>query len=178
MAPTRADHKWQAQEKQGFDASSFRIDWEKHRAFCPAGKESLSWTPAVDRCDNQVIKIKFSMRVLQALLSEGALYDGSAPHHFCPHPRAPSSLTGSQGTRKRSGILENLWRSVWHRRNDLARGPSLWHASQSLPGHAENASPAFDHCDGYQPGAYRCLVGWRTSGSHSHLGLRRFSSVS
>ena len=29
---------------------------------CPAGQQSASWTPAVDRYDNQVIKIKFSMK--------------------------------------------------------------------------------------------------------------------
>jgi len=62
IAPTRADHKWQAKEQQGFDASSFQIDWEAHKATCPAGRESLSWTPAVDRYDNQVIKIKFSIK--------------------------------------------------------------------------------------------------------------------
>jgi len=62
IAPTRADHKWQAKEKQGFDASSFPIDWDAQKATCPAGYESLSWTPAVDRYDNQVIKIKFSMK--------------------------------------------------------------------------------------------------------------------
>jgi len=62
IAPTRADHKWQAKEQQGFDESLFQIDWEAHKATCPAGRESLSWTPAVDRCDNQVIKIKFSMK--------------------------------------------------------------------------------------------------------------------
>ena len=62
IAPTRADHKWQAKAKQGFDASSFPIDWQAQKATCPAGCESLSWTPAVDRYDNQVIKIKFSMK--------------------------------------------------------------------------------------------------------------------
>ena len=62
LAPTRADHKWQAKEKHGFAASSFDIDWEAQQATCPAGQKSLSWTPAVDRYDNQVIKIKFSMK--------------------------------------------------------------------------------------------------------------------
>jgi transposase len=62
IAPTRADHKWQGKEKQGFDASSLQIDGEAHKARCPAEQESLSWTPAVDRYDNQVIKIKSSMR--------------------------------------------------------------------------------------------------------------------
>jgi len=62
IAPTRADHKWQAKEKQGFDTKSFHIDWDAQKATCPAGCESLSWTPAIDRYDNQVIKIKFSMK--------------------------------------------------------------------------------------------------------------------
>jgi transposase len=60
IAPTRADHKWQGKEQQGFDESLFQIDWEEQKVRCPAGQESLSWTPAVDRYDNQVIKIKFS----------------------------------------------------------------------------------------------------------------------
>jgi transposase len=59
IAPTRADHKWQGQANLGFDAASFPVDWAAQKVTCPAGKESLSWTPAVDRRDNQVIKIKF-----------------------------------------------------------------------------------------------------------------------
>ena len=62
IAPTRADHKWQAKEQQGFDASSFHIDWDAQKVTCPAGRESLSWTPAIDQYDNEVIKIKFSMK--------------------------------------------------------------------------------------------------------------------
>jgi transposase len=62
IAPTRADHKWQGKEKQGFDASRFQIDWDGQEATCPAGQQSASWTPAVDRYDNQVITIKFSMK--------------------------------------------------------------------------------------------------------------------
>jgi transposase len=62
IAPTRADNKWQATEKQGFDASSFSIDWQAHKAKCPAGQESISWTPAIDNHSNEVIKIKFSMK--------------------------------------------------------------------------------------------------------------------
>ena len=62
IAPTRADNKWQAKEKQGFDTSSFSIDWQTHKARCPAGQESISWTPAIDNHSNEVIKIKFSMK--------------------------------------------------------------------------------------------------------------------
>jgi transposase len=62
IAPTRADHKWQAKEKQGFDAASFPIDWQAQKARCPAGRESSSWTPTIDQHGNQVIRIKFSLK--------------------------------------------------------------------------------------------------------------------
>jgi len=62
IAPTRADHTWQAKEKQGFDASSFQMDWQGQKATCPAGHESSSWSPTLDRYNNQVIRIKFSVK--------------------------------------------------------------------------------------------------------------------
>src|SRR5258708_35256807 len=42
IAPTRADHKWQAKEQQGFVTTSFHIDCDAKKATCPAGCESLS----------------------------------------------------------------------------------------------------------------------------------------
>jgi transposase len=62
IAPTRADHKWQGQTKRGFDAASFPVDWAAQKVTCPAGRQSLSWTPALDRRDKQLIKSKFSLR--------------------------------------------------------------------------------------------------------------------
>jgi transposase len=62
LGPTRPDVKWQAHAGQGFAAENFQLDWEKQQATCPAGKTSISWTPAVDRRVNEVIKIKFSTR--------------------------------------------------------------------------------------------------------------------
>jgi transposase len=58
--PTRPDYKWQARERTGFEAAAFAIDWENEVATCPEGKESLSWTPAIDRQNTKVMKIKFS----------------------------------------------------------------------------------------------------------------------
>jgi transposase len=58
--PTRPDYKWQAPEKTGFEAAAFSIDWENEVATCPEGKKSVSWTPAIDRQNNKVMKIKFS----------------------------------------------------------------------------------------------------------------------
>ena len=62
VGPTRLDYHWQAQERTGFALEHFRIDWDQQQAVCPEGHVSNSWTPAVDRRDNQVIKIKFSGR--------------------------------------------------------------------------------------------------------------------
>ncbi len=60
--PTRADYHWQARAGEGFDAQSFRIDWEHEQAPCPEGRTSSGWTPAVDKYGNAVIKVKFSAK--------------------------------------------------------------------------------------------------------------------
>ena len=58
--PTRQDVRWQAHVEGGFDVSRFVIDWDQQHATCPGGHTSVSWTPAIDNRDNEVIKIKFS----------------------------------------------------------------------------------------------------------------------
>src|SRR5262249_3805282 len=62
IGPTRPDYRWQSRPGEGFAASDFAIDWEGQRATCPEGRTSVSWTPAVDRGHNEVIKIKFSAK--------------------------------------------------------------------------------------------------------------------
>jgi transposase len=66
IGPTRGDNHWQAKDGGGFAARDFTIDWEQHQAVCPTGKVSNSWTPAVDRFKNDVIKIKFATTDCQA----------------------------------------------------------------------------------------------------------------
>jgi transposase len=62
LGPTRKDYHWQARAGQGFDAQGFAINWEDEQATCPAGRTSISWTPAVDKRRNHVVKIKFSTK--------------------------------------------------------------------------------------------------------------------
>jgi transposase len=69
LGPTRPDVKWQAKEGTGFDAQRFVIDWEAERATRPAGKTSISWTPAVDKRTNRAIKVKFSSADCRACAS-------------------------------------------------------------------------------------------------------------
>lgn len=60
VGPARGDHHWQAREQTGFSMEHFQVDWQRRRATCPAGKTSVSWTPAVDNRRTEVIKIRFS----------------------------------------------------------------------------------------------------------------------
>jgi transposase len=62
VGPTRLDYRWQAKAAEGFAASDFQIDWEAQQATCPEGHTSTSWSPAVDRGHNEVIKIKFKAK--------------------------------------------------------------------------------------------------------------------
>lgn len=55
LGPTRPDYRWQAQAGKGFQAGNFSIDWDKKLATCPEGKESSSWTPALDKGYKEVI---------------------------------------------------------------------------------------------------------------------------
>lgn len=65
VGSTRADYKWQSQQKIGFAAGQFQIDWAAGQATCPEGHTSISWTPALDNRKNEVIKVKFSIKDCQ-----------------------------------------------------------------------------------------------------------------
>jgi transposase len=62
IGPTRPDYKWQAKAGTGFARSDFTTDWDRQQATCPDVHASTGWTPAVDRGQNEVIKIKFSAK--------------------------------------------------------------------------------------------------------------------
>jgi transposase len=65
LGPTRAKYHWHAQAAQGFDASSFAIDWDRRQAQCPCGHRSASWTPTVDKRTNEVVQIQCSIKACQ-----------------------------------------------------------------------------------------------------------------
>ena len=60
LGPTRLDDPWPAREGAGFDVQHFQSDGDQQHAPCPAGKTSLSWTPALDNRQNAVIKVQCS----------------------------------------------------------------------------------------------------------------------
>ena len=62
LGPTRLDAHWQARAGAGFDAQPFRLDGDQQRATCPAGRASLSWTPAIENRKHAVIKVQCSSK--------------------------------------------------------------------------------------------------------------------
>jgi transposase len=60
FGPTRQDHRGKARAKHGFGVQNFEIDWEREKAICPEGHESIGWSPLVDNRGGEVIRIKFS----------------------------------------------------------------------------------------------------------------------
>lgn len=107
VGPTRKDYHWQARESKGFDARHFSIDWEKQPATCPEGHTSISWTPAVDRGENEVIKIKFSRDRLSDVSVSLTLYSINSPYtsHRDDSPTGQiPSLDAEERARKDQGI--------------------------------------------------------------------------
>ncbi|TLQ44607.1 transposase [Streptomyces marianii] len=45
VTPLMADHSPQARAAEGFDKSSFRIDWTTRTVRCPEGSTSIGWHP-------------------------------------------------------------------------------------------------------------------------------------
>lgn len=175
LAPTRADHKWQGKEQQGFDGSQFQIDWQTQTARCPAGKQSLSWTPAIDRYDNQVIKIKFSMKdctkcSLKAQCTKATrrtITVSVQPHHEALQQARARQKDAAfwEKYRARSGIEGTI---------SEAR-TSLWDATEPLSWHGENPPAPLDHCNGDQPSTPPGLVRRTTTCQNAHLEIRGFS---
>lgn len=60
LGPTRRDQRWQARAKEGFGMAAFTVDWERRRATCPRGRESIQWKERVDVRGNDSIYIRFA----------------------------------------------------------------------------------------------------------------------
>ena len=60
LGPTRRDQRWQARAKEGFGMAAFTIDWERRRATCPQGRQSIQWDERVDVRGNDSIYIRFA----------------------------------------------------------------------------------------------------------------------
>ena len=56
------DTTWQAKANNGFDLSSFEIDWESKSVKCPTGKTTHAWRTRTDGTDEQLIEVGFDRK--------------------------------------------------------------------------------------------------------------------
>jgi transposase len=64
LGPVAADPSWQAKAGEGFEKASFRIEWEREVAICPADNQNYSWLPNGDRSRGAAgsIRVQFASR--------------------------------------------------------------------------------------------------------------------
>lgn len=62
LGPTLADTSWQARARQGFEAASFVVDWDRETVTCPQGKTSCGWRPREHPMGSHVIEVRFDPR--------------------------------------------------------------------------------------------------------------------
>lgn len=60
LGPTRKDQRWQSRAGEGFGLEHFVVDFERRKAVCPEGQESVEWVPRVDNRGNDSVYIRFS----------------------------------------------------------------------------------------------------------------------
>lgn len=66
IGPLARDTTWQAQTEGAFALAAFAIDWEQQTARCPAGQQSVRWTPKRRASGTEVIVVLFSQAQCQA----------------------------------------------------------------------------------------------------------------
>lgn len=142
IGPSRSDNSRQGKEGKGFSAQDFRIAWDEKHAICPEGKQSLSWTPAVDRFHNDVIKIKFSIKTCKPCSSQDLCTRSKAQRrtisvrpqaqHEALIERRQSEQTAEFKTdyAKRSGIEGTIAQGL--RSCDMRRSPYFGEAKTHL----------------------------------------------
>lgn len=142
IGPTRGDNHWQAQEGAGCAARDLTIDWEQQQAVCPMGKHSNSWTPAVDTCKNDVIKIKFAMTDCQVCPAVEQCTKATPPRRTItirPQAQHEALLAGRQREQteeykteyaKRAGVEGTIAQSV--RTTDVRRSRYVGQAKTHL----------------------------------------------
>lgn len=162
VGPTRPDVKWQAQQ-----------------AACPEGHTSISWTPAIDNRKNEVIKIKFSIRVLSKLSQSCivySLYALPAPHHHGASGATASSVTTGTSACQNRGVQNALCLLRWGGRHHFARSPGDGVTPFPLHRSRKDASSAPGYRCCHECSSVDALARWRAPCSNQMLAFRSITS--
>lgn len=86
IGPVPIDNSWQSRQNQGFDASSFDIDWGHRQAICPMGKSSSAFSQSHNRYSQSVIHVRFQNKDCQKCCVREKCTKGNGPRslHLLP----------------------------------------------------------------------------------------------
>ncbi len=60
LGPTRRPQRFRERIEAGFGVDNFTVNWERRRAICPRGHESVEWRERIDNRGNDSIYIRFA----------------------------------------------------------------------------------------------------------------------
>ena len=159
IGPTRPDYRWQSKAGEGFAARDFTIDWEREQATCPEGRTSVSWTPAVDRGHNEVIKIKFSAKDCGTCPARARCTEAKR-RSITIRPRDQyEALQAARSRESSAGVSGRIPPACGDRGDDLAGGTGVRPSPCALRRGGESPPAARRHGDGDQRGPDHGLVG-------------------
>lgn len=105
VGPIRVDTSLKAQSGEGFDVSSFTIDWDQHRVTCPNGQVSRLWASSQDKAGNPRIYVRFAKGDCQACPGRAkCTRSAEGPRTLSFKPRAQHELL--QWARQREHTAE------------------------------------------------------------------------
>jgi transposase len=89
IGPTFGSYSRQRLEGQGYDLSTFVLDWEAKQARCPQGQTSVNWRPGKDVSGDPVIRIRFDGATCRACPARRACTTAKdAPRQLTVRPQA------------------------------------------------------------------------------------------
>jgi transposase len=109
IGPPRPVQNWQTQEKGAFLVTDFTVDWDRHCARCPEGRESRGWREYRDRTTGRpFIRASFSPTDCQPCLAR-ARCTRSRSRRLALHPRDRHEAIATMRARLSSEAGQRLY---------------------------------------------------------------------
>ncbi len=146
LGPARPDNHWQKARDTRVDARHFHIDWAGETATCPEGRQSSSWTPAIDNRKNEVVKVKFSRVDCVPCPSRDICTLNKSLRRAITIQREAAYLALEAARASGNGRLQGGVRPTRrHRGDDVPGRPRVRDAASEVYRRGEDAPPACAH---------------------------------
>jgi transposase len=87
IGPAPSDTSWQAKTADGYDLTTFDIDWQRQRATCPEGQTSTFWSQSHDTHGNAVVHVAFPPQACAACPARARCTRAKGPRRLKLRPQ-------------------------------------------------------------------------------------------